>query len=226
MNRDSNEMLLKDDESSLSHLEFLEPDIDSDFFKIDYEVEGALYIGKEVIDVEDFSISIYLGVVQDINQKVVARLKFYKIDNEYISSNNISVTDVLDAYSETARFIQFFDEYDDINIGDIDLFELQNLLILSRLEVVAKYRGLGLGKTILDDVKKRFFCSETDIMFLQAFPLQFENSKPHNDATWSKRMSLDIFPTIEKSAKTNLGKYYESLGFEQIKGEYYYLKES
>lgn len=97
--------------------------------------------------------------------------------------------------------LQQFFEYDFIN---------SNILLLERLELIKRFRGLGLGKKVIKDIIERFSgCA--GLIALKAFPLQFERIG-HLNESWVERIGLGDLEKDEEKAKYRLYNYYQSIG--------------
>ncbi|NUJ39376.1 hypothetical protein [Pseudoalteromonas sp. 0303] len=191
-------------------------------FDVSYKIKGVLAPEGELV--EDDALSVIKGEIEDEEGEVIGKVKFYQIDTVAFLDQDFSLEDVLDLHSETARFMQFINEWGDFEIEteNLELLSPPSLLILSRLEVVAKYRGYGLGRRMVDDIKNRF-CNSTDLFLLQSFPLQLEASDSEDDVQWNNNMGFNHFEKDDEEARNSLGAYYESLGFKKIRGEFYFL---
>ena len=81
--------------------------------------------------------------------------------------------------------------------------------------VIPKFRGVKLGAKMFKDMVWNFG-RRCGLFVIQPFPLQFEH--PENDTQLLSKLELDKFEKNEKNAKSSLSKYYQSWGFEKIKG--------
>ena len=141
------------------------------------------------------------------------------IEGSYIDveSLNEPVHELLDSISgDHVRYSKYFNEYNKIdkktrkllNLGDEDVDIMRSSFVyIHKLKVQKKYRGLGIGKTLvqtmINDYKR-----ESSIAFLTAAPLQFNSSDPSTKETFKKRN--------EKESKKKLIELYESYGFHNI----------
>ena len=141
------------------------------------------------------------------------------IEGSYIDveSLNEPVHELLDSISgDHVRYSKYFNEYNKIdkktrkllNLGDEDVDIMSSSFIyIHKLKVQKKYRGLGIGKSLvqamINDYKR-----ESSITFLTAAPLQFNSSDPSTKETFKKRN--------EKESKKKLIELYESYGFHNI----------
>lgn len=102
-----------------------------------------------------------------------------------------------------------------------------NILYIDRIELLPQFRGMGFGKKIMKDIIFRFDNS-CGLIILKAFPLQLEGSNVlGRDEKWAKKMQYKHLVQDEKIAKSQLYKFYKSLGFKQyLKSEYFYLNST
>ena len=141
------------------------------------------------------------------------------INGCYIDTENLNepVHELLDSISgDHVRYSRYFNEYNKINkktrkllnLGDEDVDIMSSSFIyIHKLEVLKEYRGLGIGKTLvqamISDYKR-----ESSIAFLTAAPLQFTSSDPSTKEVFKKRS--------EQESKKKLIELYESYGFHNI----------
>lgn len=93
-------------------------------------------------------------------------------------------------------------------------YSCTNICILETIGIIPKYRGKVIGARVFKDLVWRF--GHCELFILQPFPLQLEPSNP--GGTLSLKLELDKFEKNPKKATDTLSKYYQSWGFEKIKG--------
>lgn len=93
--------------------------------------------------------------------------------------------------------------------------EGQNILILSRIEIIPKYRGKGFAPFIIKDLYNNFIDGMA-FFVLKAFPIQFEASILGSKSENSKAMEYDKMEKNIKQATRKLISFYTKLGFEII----------
>lgn len=98
--------------------------------------------------------------------------------------------------------------------GD-DIMLNQNICIFNRLEILPKYRGLGLGKRIIKD-NIEHIAYACGLIVTKPFPLQLENEHLHS-TDFEKSMGFDLFEKDENKAFSSLRSYYESIGYKSVK---------
>lgn len=154
-------------------------------------------------------------------------------------NNGISALDAMDGNSQSTcdLFCSLFDIETDNPKSDLlnllgykdGLRDNSNLLIINRIEILPKYRGQGLSKSIIEQ-SIVMFGNKTFAQVLKPFPLQQEpqnTSERESAKAWHKRMSYKLFKENEQDAKTDLLNHYKNLGFVEIKDTEYmvYLEE-
>ena len=150
--------------------------------------------------------------------RTVGLAKLILVDMEKADENDHDAALVLDATAETAEFYPLYQ-------GGVGLVEeldcwMDNLLILSRLEIIADFRGKGITEQFMEDIKN--FGGQTELLALKAFPLQFEAGYREQDfegedLDWSNSLELDGFAKDRNQAQLSLMKFYEKYGFKRFK---------
>ena len=167
------------------------------------------------------------GYYDDIYGKAIAYeddemdnpIEVGSIEGSYIDVENLNepVHELLDSISgDHERYSRYFNEYNKINkkikkllnLGDEDVNIMSSSFIyIHKLKVLRKYRGLGIGKTLvqalINDYKR-----ESSLAFLTAAPLQFSSRDPSTKETFKERN--------EQESKKKLIELYESYGFHNI----------
>lgn len=155
-------------------------------------------------------------LTDDYKQKTAARCRYFFINLEDSSYPAYYILDIL---GELEPFVDLYDNETSFFCEKLlkkfkhELWH-SNILIIDRLEVLPKYRGMGLGKTMIEDAIK-LFSNKTDIVALKAFPLQLE-AEPNDMSTWQKLMKFDRLEQDSKKAIKQLRQFYKSLGFKQF----------
>lgn len=91
----------------------------------------------------------------------------------------------------------------------------QNICIFNRLEILPKYRGLGLGKRIIKE-NIEHIAYACGLIVIKPFPLQLENEHLHS-TDFEKSMGFELMEKDEHKAFTSLRSYYESIGYQSVK---------
>jgi ribosomal protein S18 acetylase RimI-like enzyme len=170
-------------------------------------------------ELEGYYDNIYGKAIAYEDDEMDNQIEVGSIEGSYIDveSLNEPVHELLDSISgDHVRYSKYFNEYNKIdkktrkllNLGDEDVDIMRSSFVyIHKLKVQKKYRGLGIGKTLvqtmINDYKR-----ESSIAFLTAAPLQFNSSDPSTKETFKKRN--------EKESKKKLIELYESYGFHNI----------
>ena len=128
---------------------------------------------------------------------------------------------LLDSISgDHERIAQYFNEENKINSKIRKLLKLSDedvelmssdFLYIHKLTVLKKYRGLGIGKTLMhttiNDYKR-----DSSIAFLIAAPLQFSGREISNDPSLKENFQN----RTESQSRKKLIELYETYGFKEI----------
>jgi hypothetical protein len=90
-----------------------------------------------------------------------------------------------------------------------------NILLLKRVEVLAKYRGRKFGEDLISN-SIYMMGRKNDLVVLRPFPLQLEYDNKLEKTEWQKELGLDNFTKEEEVAKKTLENYYKRLGFKEL----------
>lgn len=141
--------------------------------------------------------------------------------------------DVMDATDSISEMASVLFEWDvDKDYWDkLDYYfenyplENYNVCFLETLEIIAKYRGKGLGAKIINDLIERFYHS-CGLWVLKAYPLQFDSSSiSENGSEWNSKMDYAIMEVDLEKAQYQLFNYYTKMGFQNpFEMEYFIAK--
>lgn len=157
------------------------------------------------------------------DKELVGRFGLCYVDVGRAVNEGISLLEVLDSFDHTMEYYDPIFGGNDPDFGDQLLKVLDhdisgsNLLILDRLEILPKFRGKGLGLSIMREMMKRFSAGAA-VVAIKPFPLQCE-LEPHRDEAkkWRSEMGLSHLPQNERLATKKLCDYYSKLGFRRLK---------
>jgi len=158
------------------------------------------------------------------NRSLIGKFRLYYIDVERALNDGMPIFDVFDSYAQT------FDYYDSLfgnnspefsdalmKILDYDVFG-SNVLILDRLEILPKYRGRGLGLSVMRNMIARF-AGGAAVIAIKPFPLQFEpESSAEDQKKWRADLGLTTLSKNKRNATKKLRNYYSRLGFVSMRG--------
>lgn len=159
------------------------------------------------------------NVDENDERDFVGRFRLYYVDVERAVNEGMSVFDVLDIHSHTVEYYGAIFGSNAPGFSDRLMKLLKydvlysNLLILDRLEIRSKYRGNGLGLSIIRQMARRFSAGAA-VIAIKPFPLQFE-AEPSGDMEkkWRADLGLGQLSTDERRATKKLCDYYSKLGF-------------
>lgn len=119
---------------------------------------------------------------------------------------------VLFEWDEDKDFWDKIDSYFDFNP-----LENYDVLFLETIEVIAKYRGKGLGTKIINNLIERFY-SSCGLWVLKAFPMQHDigitSEKEENWSDWNRKMEYPQMEIDFEKAQYLLFNYYKKRGFQ------------
>lgn len=156
--------------------------------------------------------------------EIAGKFRLYYIDVDRACSDGMSAFDVFDGYQTTMDYYSaiFSVRSEDYSrrltrlLGDFPLG--RNVLILDRLELLPKYRGQGLGLSVLRAMVQRFGHG-AKIVAMKPFPLQLEcRSSGSEQSAWRQQLDLSSFSPDERTATRKLLRYYARLGFMKLQG--------
>jgi hypothetical protein len=155
-------------------------------------------------------------------QTIIGGLTAYKLLFDIARNNDLDLLEIADYDANAmivAEHLYKTDEPDwkeEVEKAFTDLAEA-SCLILSRIEILPAYRGLGIGLKAIKDLYNNFIqgCS---LFALKCFPPQCD---PENGITSNYlriMMNYGAFESDCDKAIKKLKKYFENLGFESIPG--------
>lgn len=174
-----------------------------------------------------------LLVVNDADDRsLVGKFRLYYVDVERAINNGMPIFDVLDSYAQT---VDYYDALFGVNAPEFsdslmktlndDVFG-SNVLILDRLEILPKYRGRGLGLSVMRHMIERF-AGGAAVIAIKPFPLQFELESSREDGKkWKVDLGLSELSKNERNATKKLRDYYGRLGFVGMRGTPFMVKAS
>ena len=169
-------------------------------------------IDGDIIKVEAFN---------EDQEELIGTVQAWKLLIDISRETHLGVLGIIDYDSSTMNVaehlidIDTYDWYEEIENHEGPLLG-SNLLILSRIEILPKFRGQGIGKRTIKDLYNNFI-QGCGLFALKCFPLQceVENKEKRKDKVKTK-MEYEKFDADEKKAFKSLQKYYKSIGFHTI----------
>jgi GNAT superfamily N-acetyltransferase len=152
--------------------------------------------------------------------KDVGAVRWIWLDWERAKRSGSSVYDILDSDEASAEYLDLLDFDNDVLDSSVARQfgieqEIASLLIGDRIVVDRDYRGFGLAGRIVDDAAMLFWSAP--LIVIKPYPLQLERNTGHIEHLHRPETGLDAFPSEPRVAKKRLRKYYEGLGFQEIK---------
>jgi len=189
---------------------------------IEYTFSSGLGAVEENRYIKDVKATFYNGECVDnkLNERI-GETEFKILDIELARIDEFDIYQLFDSNEYTFRHGESIYDFDEEDFNQLvynhydDNLMNGNVCLLERIYIVPAYRGLGLGPKLFKDLVLHFR-RNASLFILQPHPLQFDNSlKENEDKKWYE---LDAFEKSNLKAFEKLTTYYESWGFEKIKG--------
>ena len=159
----------------------------------------------------------------DETKRIAGKYSFTIMNASKAANKNYSAEEIFDDSDEVLNFYELFYDYgtyifnEDIleQIGD-DTFSL-NIAIISSIEILPEFNGIGLGEKVLNQIEE-FLSDKVSVIALKSFPKQFEVFDNKDD--WRKQMNYEQRKYQQndlREAKNKLDEFYDSVGFKKIK---------
>jgi len=177
-------------------------------------METYRYVREIIVDI--------INTDDSNNALKVGFAKFKMLYLDEAESDGYNLMEVLDTYEYTFRHAEDFFDFDlmDFKHSIYNHYNNEilskNICMLERLEILPKYRGCHLGAKLIKDAIFHFGAGKV-LFIVQAYPLQFEAKDDHPD-NWTELMEIQRLEKNKKKAFKDLSDYYQSCGFEKIKG--------
>lgn len=137
----------------------------------------------------------------------VGTMKAYKLLLTEGNNAGFSKVDIFQVEEETSRYLKLLDkecQFKSKHFEDI----YDDILIITRIEILPEFRGLGISKFAIKDFIVNFNCG-CGLVAGMAFPLQFEGGRESN---MNKPEYAELSKSIKES-KNKLLKLYKEIGF-------------
>ncbi|MBB4865310.1 GNAT superfamily N-acetyltransferase [Pseudomonas nitritireducens] len=156
-------------------------------------------------------------VIDEGGQEVIAgRFKMLYVD---FLESGFEMPEIINEAHELQQFGLIFDEGREMYSDQVAALlgpliqERPNLIILESLELIEKYRGLGIGKKIVDRALK-LYGNQAEVAVLNAFPMQMNH--PIRSDEWMRSMNYRDLDGDMPKATANLIGLFEGMGFQQL----------
>lgn len=194
------------------------------FWSINIEYRFTSCVGNRYVN---DCITEYKGVLyadnydKDIKNEYAGELDFKIINLRQAEIEEFDIYELFDTYEYTFRHGQsFYDLFKNSfkkpvlnKFPDLE-FECSKLCIIETIGIIPKFRGKGIGAKAFKDLVWRF--DDCELFILQPYPLQFE--LPGINRALSPNLALEKFEQDKRKATASLSKYYQSWGFQKIRG--------
>lgn len=173
------------------------------------EIDFAVYLTNESGHLEE---QVGKGKISQILFSLAMDCGFPLYDVMDATHSICQMSGVLFEWDEEKDFWDKIDTYFEYQpLENFDIFFLETF------EVIAKYRGKGLGEKILNNLIERFY-SSCGLWVLKAFPMQHDISiksdKEENQNDWNKKMEYSLMESDFEKAQYQLFNYYKKRGFQ------------
>lgn len=179
------------------------------------ELEGDRYV-------RDIKMKIFAENFETQENSLVGKVLFKIIYINSARNTGYDLYEIFDSHEYTYRHGSQIFDFDEQDIKEdiqkhfkYDILG-SNICILERIEIIPRFRGYNLAAKATKDIIFHF-SGNCALFVIQAYPLQFE-AESSEQSKWQKQLELNLFPTNEKLAFKKLSEYYQSFGFEKIKG--------
>ncbi len=161
------------------------------------------------------------GHISDETEEV-GRMTGYIIQVGRALEERQNLFEACDAHSQTVE--DYYEALFDFDTGEVkesiqeqlDSFQIGEILILDRIEVLPAHRKRGLGLAVACSFIDTFGGNTHGLAVGLPHPLQF--SAEGKESEWSKMMQFENLPTDEKLATKKLEDYWAKLGMKCLKG--------
>lgn len=161
----------------------------------------------------------------DHHGNIIAKASFSIVKNQHMGEY-FSWLDLLDVTWESARYMELFKDNETLTqevtkkferLG-LDPTDLDSFFTIDRLEMIPKYRGLGITEGIIEEALD-MFSARIPWIALVPFPMQFAREQSgETDPSWQQRLSLNLLPQVKDVAVTKLEDYAVRNGFTKVEG--------
>ena len=200
--------------------------------EIDFSFTSPMVDYSEPMDfINEVKFNILLVDNED-NRELIGKGVFNLILLERALSLNRDLYEVMDASHSISEITDLLDLDNVFGIFDkIEVFYPEedpilnaNIALLERIEILPKYRGLGISAMVMKRIIEQFY-GWFDLVVLKAFPLQYDGNNANID-DWHALMSYsELKGDFEKSQK-KLFELYHGMGFENPFGNEFFISRS
>lgn len=198
--------------------------MEDNFISINIEYRFTSSVGMRYVDdcITEYSAVLYADDYdKDIRKEYAGELDFKVINLCQVEAKGFDIYELFDTDEYTFRHGQsFYNLFKNTfkkpvlnKFPDLE-FECHKLCIIQTIGIIPNFRGKGIGAKVFKDLVWHF--DDCALFILQPYPLQFE--LPGLNRALSPKLALDKFEKDKKKATASLSKYYQSWGFQKIRG--------
>lgn len=196
---------------------------DSLSIQIEYRFSSCIGSREESDCIKEYLAVLYEGIYADIGlNEYAGEMKFKIIYLSQAENEGLDIYELFDTYEYTFRHGQNFYDFKRETFAkpllkaypDLE-FNCSKICIVETMGVIPKFRGQNVGAKAFKDLVWNFG-QDCPLFIIQPYPLQFEF--PENNTNLLSKLELEKFEKNKKKATESLSKYYQSWGFQKIKG--------
>lgn len=176
--------------------------------QIDYKITSSLGLIYESRYSQEISAKIYSTNDEGDEMETIGTMKGYKLLLTEGNNAGFSKVDIFQVEEETNRYMKLLDKNCNIKSKHFEDVINDDILIITRIEILPEFRGLGISKFAIKDFIINFNCG-CDIVAGMAFPLQFKGGRESNK---NKPEYAELSKSMKES-KNKLLKLYQEIGF-------------
>lgn len=177
--------------------------------QIEYKITSELGLIYENRYAQQIDAEIYSTDEDGEKDKVIGFMSGIKLLIQSLADTTFSTLDLFDVHEESSHFAKLYSQKTgDFKSKNFEGFLGSDLLILTRIEILSSFRGLGIGKFVIKDFILNFG-SGCGLVALKPFPLQFESRL----SSYRAIMGYDTMNKSKLKSKQNLINFYAEIGF-------------
>jgi ribosomal protein S18 acetylase RimI-like enzyme len=161
----------------------------------------------------------------DDRNVIVGRIEAQIVHVDDAKSSGASLHEIFDSFDQTLldTFEVLFDletgyMRESLSLGGDGWLNGENLLHISKVEILPRYRGNGLGRIALRRMLK-FLGDGLAAVVLEAHPVRYDSAI----TDWTRKMKIENFEGKTDEGIRKLQNYWAKFGFRQIDGGMFYI---
>lgn len=201
-------------------------------YSIKYCLESVINEEAPERYVNKYDAEIFVTKLSGENLKV-GRLLFNIVLVNQATEHDYYLYDIFDSFQETMHFAEEFIDFDTsdfkqniLDEAEDDIF-LENICLITELELLPGFRGKNIGSKIIKDLYNRF-SEGVGLFVIKSVPFQSSmvtkiKSGYYEDDEFSKAMKYEDLEFDEEIAQYKLNAFFQKLGFRYLSNDYFYL---